>query len=150
LWEKSESKDGNRMYTYSRLDRNVDLDDSIFVFAPPVGGTLLNGFQLPVLRPVGSREIPSDPGVLLPKLLSHRPPQYDEDSRRSRIQGHVLLYAIINQNGAPSLLRVYHSLTPALDLQAIKAVQQWRFTPAMKDGQPIAIAVTIDVDFRLI
>ena len=56
---------------------------------------------------------------------------------------------VIDENGVPSDLRVFRPLTPGLDLQAIKAVQQWRFTPAMKNGQPVAIAVLIEVNFRL-
>ncbi len=150
VWEKSEIKGSSRTYTYSRIERNADLPDSVFVFAPPPGTVMMQGFHLPVLRPLGSREIPLDPGVLLPKLVSHREPQYDEDSRRRKIEGHVLLYVIIDQNGSASDLRVFRSLTPGLDAQAIKSVRQWRFTPAMKNGQPVAIAVTIDVNFRLL
>jgi protein TonB len=138
------------MYTYSRLDINSDLPDSTFAFTPPPDSVLISGFQLPVLRPLGSREIPLDPSVSMPKLVSQKEPQYDEVDRRARTQGTTVLYVIIDQNGTPSDLRVFRPLIPGLDFQAIRAVRQWRFAPAMKNGLPVAIAVLIEVNFRLI
>ena len=107
VWEKSESKGSNRTYTYSKLDLNSNLQDSAFVFTPPPGSTMISGLQLPVLRPLGSREIPLDPGVSMPKLVSQKEPQYDEDSRRARIEGTAVLYVVIDQNGVPLDLRVF-------------------------------------------
>jgi periplasmic protein TonB len=47
-------------------------------------------------------------------------------------------------------IRVMRSLDPALDEQAIEAVRQWKFRPGQKDGMPVTVAATIEVNFRLL
>src|SRR5579885_2990636 len=52
----------------------------------------------------------------------------------------------------PSLIRqakVEHSLEASLDRQALTAVSTWKFNPATKDGQPVAVKINIDVSFKL-
>jgi TonB family protein len=44
---------------------------------------------------------------------------------------------------------VQRTLGLGLDEKAIEAVKTWRFEPAMKDGKPVAVAINIEVDFRL-
>jgi TonB family protein len=36
-----------------------------------------------------------------------------------------------------------------LDEKAIEAVQKWKFAPGMKDGHPVSVQVSVEVNFRL-
>jgi TonB family protein len=76
-------------------------------------------------------------------------PEYTEAARQAGIQGTVVLRTLIDTEGRPQEIKVMKSLEPGLDEQAIKAVRQWRFPPAMKDGNPVAVPITLEVNFHL-
>lgn len=88
-------------------------------------------------------------GVEPPKLLSKMEPQYSDEARAAKIQGTVTLYAEVSAEGMPQNVRVTRPLGLGLDEQAVRAVQQWRFEPGTKDGAPVTVAATIEVNFRL-
>jgi len=88
-------------------------------------------------------------GVLPPSVISRVEPQYSDEARQARIQGSVTLEAIVRKDGTVEILRVVQSLDPTLDQNAIEALQQWRFRPGMKDGQPVDVALNIVVNFNL-
>jgi TonB family protein len=60
-----------------------------------------------------------------------------------------VLYVIVGADGRPRDLRVARSLGLGLDEKAIDAVKTWKFEPAMKDGKPVAVAISVEVEFRL-
>jgi TonB family protein len=136
VWEKCERKGESRTYTYARIDMNVDVPDSTFTFRP-LGATEIRDVELPVLRPLGESLIPRDPAVTLPKVVARKPPELDEESRRHRIQGTVVVYVVISEKGLPSKVRIFRSLSPSLDEQVMKSVRQWGFAPARKNGVPV-------------
>src|SRR5262249_17761792 len=142
VWEKYERKGESRTYTYARIDVNVSVPDSTFAFAPR-GATEIKDVQLPVLRPFGASVVPRDPAVTLPKVVARKPPELDEESRRHRIQGTVLVYVVISEKGLPSKVRVFRSLSPSLDEQVVKSVRQWGFAPARKNGVPVVFGALI-------
>jgi len=88
-------------------------------------------------------------GVTAPRAIYDPDPEYSEEARRAKFQGSVVLGAIIGPDGRPRDLRVARSLGMGLDQKALEAVTKWRFSPAMKDGQPVAVQVNIEVSFRL-
>ncbi len=88
-------------------------------------------------------------GVSAPRAIYAPDPEYSEEARQSKYQGTVVLWVIIDAQGHPRELRVARSLGLGLDEKAIEAVRQWRFEPAMKDGQPVAVEVNVEVSFRL-
>jgi TonB family protein len=88
--------------------------------------------------------------VTAPTLVAQVQPSYTSDALRRKIQGTVLLEAIVRANGQPSNVRVVRSLDPdGLDEQAIEAVQQWRFNPGRLAGVPVDVLVTIVLDFSI-
>ena len=90
-------------------------------------------------------------GVETPRLLREVKPQYTAQAMRAKIQGEVLLECIVQPDGQVGNIRVVRSLDAAfgLDQEAIKAARQWRFAPGTKQGQPVAVLVTIAIAFTL-
>ena len=88
-------------------------------------------------------------GVTSPQPISRHEPEYTETARSRRIVGSVLLYIEVDPSGAPVNIQVLEPLGFGLDEKAIAAVETWRFRPGTKDGQPVTVAATIEVNFRL-
>ena len=61
-----------------------------------------------------------------------------------------MLSVIIDSTGKPTNLKVLRPLGLGLDEKAIEAVQKWRFRPGTKEGKPVAVYATIEVNFRLL
>lgn len=74
-------------------------------------------------------------------------PIYPETDRRNRVQGIVVLYAVIDEQGRVHDPTVTRSLTPGLDEVAKATVQQWRFQPAMCSSTPVPVEMNIEVSF---
>lgn len=88
-------------------------------------------------------------GVIAGHKISGPNPIYPEGSRRNRVQGTVVMEAIIDKSGSISLLEIVSS--PALDLSAasIQAVRDWKYRPYTLQGQPVEVESTIQVNFTL-
>lgn len=89
-------------------------------------------------------------GVSQPMILSKTEPEYSEEARKAKYQGTVVLMIIVDEHGLPQNIRVIRPLGLGLDEKAIEAVQKWRFRPAMKDGHPVKVEATVEVNFRLL
>jgi protein TonB len=89
-------------------------------------------------------------GVSAPSVLSKVEPEYSEEARKAKWQGTVVLSLVVDDQGRPQNLKVLHSLGLGLDQKAIEAVEKWRFKPGMKDGKPVPVMATIEVNFRLL
>jgi protein TonB len=88
-------------------------------------------------------------GVSAPRPIYAPDPEYSEEARKVKYQGTVILWAIIGTDGLPKDLRVQRTPGMGLDQKALEAVRRWRFEPARKDGQPVAVQVNIELNFRL-
>jgi protein TonB len=89
-------------------------------------------------------------GVSAPSLIYKVEPEYSEEARKAKHQGTVVLYVVVDEKGQPRDLRVIRAIGLGLDEKAIDAVQKWRFKPGLKDGRPVAVAATVEVNFRLL
>ena len=89
-------------------------------------------------------------GVTAPIVLSKKDPEYSEEARKAKYQGTVLLSIEVSASGTASNIKVVRSLGLGLDEKAIEAVKQWKFKPGYKDGKPVTVAATIEVNFRLL
>ena len=87
-------------------------------------------------------------GVREPKRIAGLPPEYPMIARNARVQGAVILEAVINERGEVGRIKVLRSV-PLLDNAAITAVQQWRYTPTLLNGVPVSVLMTITVNFTL-
>jgi periplasmic protein TonB len=88
-------------------------------------------------------------GVSAPHPIYDPDPEYSDEARKAKYQGNVVLRAVIAADGRPRGLQVVRSLGMGLDQKALDAVSKWRFSPAVKDGRPVAVQVDIEVAFRL-
>lgn len=89
-------------------------------------------------------------GVSAPRLVRKVEPEYSEEARKAKYQGVVQLAVEVWPDGRAHNVRVVRSLGLGLDEKAIEAVQNWEFVPGKKDGKPVKVAATIEVNFRLL
>jgi len=75
-------------------------------------------------------------------------PQYPPEAGRARIEGTVVLMAVIGKDGTVEDVRIESGL-PILAQAAIDAVKQWRYKPYMVDGEPVEVDSRITVNFTL-
>ena len=88
-------------------------------------------------------------GVSAPHVIYQPDPEYSEEARKAKYQGTVILWVVIGPDGRVHDMRVQRSLGLGLDEKAMEAVRTWKFDPARKDGQPVAVQVNVEVNFRL-
>jgi protein TonB len=82
-------------------------------------------------------------------LLIHRvEPTYPPLAQQARIEGAVVLTALIDKGGNVQRLNVV-SGHPLLVPAAIAAVKQWRYKPLLVNGQPIEVETTVTVNFHV-
>ena len=103
----------------------------------------------PVVKPA----LPKGPlhvssGVATGQLLAPIQPVYPAIAKAARIQGTVVVQAIISKDGKIEQLRVISGL-PMLQSAATEAIQRARYRPFMLNGEPVAVETTINVVFTL-
>jgi periplasmic protein TonB len=88
-------------------------------------------------------------GVSAPRTIFDPDPEYSEEARKAKYQGSMTLSLIVDSEGHPRSVHVVRSLGMGLDEKAIEAVSKWRFEPGLKNGQPVAVQIAVEVVFRL-
>ena len=76
-------------------------------------------------------------------------PRYTELARAHQIQGDVRLSVLVGADGNIKKVEVLNALPDGLTEEAIKSARQMRFKPALKNGEPVEMWVTMDVGFNL-
>jgi protein TonB len=87
-------------------------------------------------------------GVTTGLLVRRVQPTYPPLAREARIQGTVLLQAVIGKNGKIDDLQVVKG-HPMLVAAALAAVKQWRYKPYLLNGAPVEVETQITVNFNL-
>ena len=88
-------------------------------------------------------------GVKPPKLLTRTEPKYSETAREAGVSGSTVLTLEVSPKGKAENIHVRRSLEESLDQAAITAVKEWVFQPATKNGEPVRVSATIEVNFKL-
>ena len=83
-----------------------------------------------------------------PRLTHHVNPQYPENLHGLRIRGTVAIGVVVTSKGMPDNPQVVKSLDKEVDSCAVEAVRQWRFAPAQKQGKPVAVHITVEIEFH--
>ena len=75
--------------------------------------------------------------------------KYPESAKKAKIEGVVMLSAVIDKNGNPENIKVIKSVGHGCDEAAIYAVKETKFKPGILDGKPVATQITIPIKFKL-
>ena len=105
----------------------------------------------PTIAPPEPREVPPvrvGGTITRPSRVHEVAPSYPAVARAARIEGTVILEAVIDNDGTVRDVRVLRSV-PLLDQAATDAVRQWRFTPTLLNGEAVPVVMTVTVTFRL-
>jgi TonB family protein len=145
---------GNMHLAAPKVTRISPSDNYASDAAPSLSGTsdaAGDSGSMNVLTNKGSQPaapLPIGGNVMPAKLLSSVAPVYPQLARNQRLSGDVKLDALIGENGRVSAMKVISG--PALLHQAaMDALHQWRYQPATLNGQPMAMHLTVTVQFKL-
>ena len=86
--------------------------------------------------------------VTAASIITQTQPSYPPLARQARIQGTVVLHAIIDKQGRVAQMEVV-SGHPLLVQSAMEAVKQWRYKPTQLNGDPVEVDTTIQVTFTM-
>jgi protein TonB len=88
-------------------------------------------------------------GVSAPRVVYQPDPEYSEEARKAKYQGTCVLWVVVGPDGRPREVKVQRTLGMGLDEKAIEAVRTWKFEPARLNGNPVAVQINVEVNFRL-
>lgn len=91
--------------------------------------------------PVGGR-------IREPRRITYVPPVYPTIAQTARVEGDVIVEAVIDETGVVRDVRVLRSI-PLLDRAAVEAVSRWRYSPTTLNTQAVPVIMTVTVSFRL-
>ena len=151
-------------YRVRFVDRNVVLADSRVAALrgrqAVIGG--LNGEEAPylflVLEPAlapgagtaGETLRRVGEGITAPRRIESPPPSYTLEARKERIQGLVIVQAVIDETGIVQDVSVLKGLPKGLTEAVVDAIRQWKFEPARdEDGNPVAVYYNLTINFTL-
>lgn len=140
---------------------SVDTTSEVFGGVPGgVVGGIPGGVLGEVLRSTGSAPALAKAPAPMPKrirvpaqvaeanLIHDVAPQYPPEAGRARIEGTVVLMAVIGKDGTVRDVRVESGL-PLLAQAAIEAVKQWRYKPYLLNGEPVEVDSHVTINFTL-
>jgi TonB family protein len=124
--------------------------------------TLLNGQPVEVVAQVNI-PVPPDYEAPAAELLGFKPsgditppmlvrkvePQYTQEAKDAKLEGTLLAAVTVDEQGKVSDVLIVRGLGLGLDEKAVEALRQWEFQPGQKDGQPVKIRATVEINFRL-
>ena len=128
---------------------NNNQNQGVFGGIPGQGLMAGNGPGVPPPpKPATPARIKQGGAVTAASIITQTKPEYPPLARQARIQGTVVLHAIIDKEGRVSQLEVV-SGHPLLVQSAIEAVKQWRYKPTQLNGDPVEVDTTIQVTFQM-
>jgi TonB family protein len=134
-------------------DRVTDVDRQVFggkrVYSMTSNTPNLNSSTGSWVIRFAELKASQNPGQLsAPDAIQKSDPGYPIELMRANVQGVVTLYAVIHSDGTVGDIRVLTSPDDRLDALAKSALARWKFRPATKDGQPVALEAVVMIPFR--
>lgn len=128
-------------FFFSIIPENNSSKDQ-FVVTHQIGA----GVEAPRIHPDGTYE--ATEGVTPPKLIKYVAPEYTDLARQIDLEGICVITMTVDKEGIPENVHVTKSLEKGLDNSALNAVRKYRFRPAMFEGKPIPVLLTVEVQFH--
>lgn len=97
----------------------------------------------------GSGPIWIEGDVSPPQKVFAPQPRYTEEARKARVQGVVILQAVIDSLGNVTEVEVVKGLPEGLDQSAVDTVRTWKYRPATLEGEPVAVYMNLTISFSL-
>lgn len=97
----------------------------------------------------GARVLEVGGDVTQPTRVHSPPPEYTEAARWAKIQGQVVVRALLDEQGTVACARVLRGVERELDRATLATVKQWRFEPARLNGVPVPVVYNLTVTFGL-
>jgi TonB family protein len=97
---------------------------------------------LPPTRRIGG-------AVSSPVVLHVVEPKFSEQARAAGFSGRVLVNLIVDTEGMPQKVHVLRGVGMGLDENAVEAVKQYFFKPAMEDGKPVPVELNVQINFEI-
>jgi TonB family protein len=86
--------------------------------------------------------------ALPPTIIESTPPPYPESARARGIEGRVVLMVLVRRDGSVGAASVSEGLEESLDQSALRAVNEWKFAPALRNGRTVEVVLEVEVEFR--
>ncbi len=139
------------------------------VFVPKRAAPVLASFVPPPSAKGTAEEIPTDAAgnplrriggnVIAPVPIYEVEPEFTQEARAAKVGAVVVVALVVNQDGRPENVHVVRgelddkrtdaSILAGLEGKALEAVQQYRFRPAMENGQPVPVSLNIEVNLKM-
>ena len=145
------SADGKATTCLSSGEAVEDKSSSVILTAPTAESSSAGVSEQAALRakaPVAERVRVSQ-GVTQGLIINKVSPVYPDVARTSRVQGQVVLRAVIGKDGSVENLQVI-SGHPMLTQAALDAVKQWKYRPYILQGRPVEVETQVTVIFQLV
>ncbi len=115
--------------------------------APEIGDLL----DVPPAPPGAGKPGPMyiEGNVQPPKKVHAPQPHYTEEARKARVQGVVILQAIVDSLGNVTNVKVVKGLPEGLEESAVQTVSNWRYEPATLEGKPVSVYMNLTISFSL-
>jgi TonB family protein len=91
---------------------------------------------------------PRREGLSGPVPLHKVDPKYPPDMVNGNVEGEVILYAIIRADGSVDSVQLVRGVEPELDRNAMQALSQWKFRPALRNNRPVELETLVRIPFR--
>jgi TonB family protein len=101
----------------------------------------------PKLKPTSEESICDE--ITHPVVIEKVNPKYPPDAKDEKVTGLVIVETVITEEGIVDEIKIVESPDDRLTHAAVDAIQQWRFEPALCDGEPVGVYYNLTVKFSL-
>jgi len=102
-----------------------------------------------LLTPTDPKIVRPGPGVDGPHLMAHVTPPSNDYAQKAQVAGVASYMVILGPDGKPAAVAVYRPIGFGLDENAVAAIENAKFTPAVKDGKTVTSVIDLAVNFRI-